>query len=72
MKYEDIVTERTRLATKKADAATKTNSKKRKRPDAVKAQTKKARRSEIEVAEDEIVAGEMSEYCSVFRAGNRP
>jgi hypothetical protein len=68
MKYENIKKERMRRATKKADVATKKGGRKRKASAMSKAQPKKVRRSEIEVAEDEIVAEGLGEYCSVFQA----
>jgi hypothetical protein len=68
VKYEDVVIEREKRAAKQADAAAKKRGRKRKSPATVKAKPKKARRSEIEVAEDEIVAEGMNEYCSVFQA----
>jgi hypothetical protein len=68
MKYEDIVIEREKRAVKQADAAASKSGRKRKSPATVKRKAKRVRRSEVEVAEDEIVAGWMSAYCSVFQA----
>lgn len=66
MKYEDIETERKRRAEKESNTAAKTNKRKRKNPVTAKKRSNKARRSELEIAEDEIVAEGLCEYCTVF------
>jgi hypothetical protein len=71
MKYEDIEIERRRLAMKEADVAAKKSRQKRKDPTITRAaQSKKARRSEVKIAEDEVVTQGMGEYCSVFQVDN--
>lgn len=68
MSYEDIEEARAKRAAKEAAAASKKRGRKRKGSAlAAGVRAKKARRSEVEVAEDEIAAGGMGNYCSVFQ-----
>jgi hypothetical protein len=71
MSYEDIVEAQgkraVKEAAKEAAGATGKRGRKRKSPAPVAAKAKKARRSEVEVAEDEIEAGGMGNYCSVLQ-----
>ena len=71
MSYEDIVEAQAKRAAKEAaKEAVAINGKrgrKRKCPAPAGAKAKKARRSEAEVAEDEIAAGGMGDYCSVLQ-----
>ena len=68
MKYEDIEIERQRRAEKVAEtAAKKKGGRKRKGPVAARARAKRAKKTELEVAEDEIAAEGMADYCSVFQ-----
>ena len=71
MSYEDIVEAQGKRAAKEAAketaAASGKRGRKRKSPTPVGTKVKKARRSEAEVAEDEIAAGGMEDYCSVLR-----
>jgi hypothetical protein len=64
MSYEDIKEARAKRAAKEATAALKKRGRKRKSALAG-AKAKKARKSEVEVAEDEIAAEEMGNYCSI-------
>jgi hypothetical protein len=74
MSYEDIEDARGERAAKKAAkeaAAVKgVCGWKRKIPAPEAAKAKKARRSEAEVAEDEIAASGMGNYCSVLQLGD--
>lgn len=65
--YEDIEEGRVKRAAKEAEAATKKCGRKRACPTPTGAKAKKARRSEVEVAEDEIAAGGPGDYCSVLQ-----
>ena len=65
MSYEDIEEERANRAAKEAAAASKKRGRKRKSAAPAGVKAKKARGSEVEVAEDEIAAGGMGSYCSV-------
>jgi hypothetical protein len=71
MSYEDIKKAQAKRAAKEAvkkNAAVKgKRSRKRKTPAPELAKAKKAQRSEVEVAEYEIAAAGMSNYCSVLR-----
>jgi hypothetical protein len=67
MSYEDIEEERAKRAAKEAAAASKKRGRKRETPAPAGAKAKKARRSEVEAAEDEIAAGRMGDYCSVLQ-----
>ncbi|KAF2190317.1 hypothetical protein K469DRAFT_760038, partial [Zopfia rhizophila CBS 207.26] len=65
MSYEDIKGERANRAAKEAAAVSKKRG--RKLRGSTLAKAKKARRSEVEVAEDEIAAGGMGNYYSFFQ-----
>jgi DDE superfamily endonuclease len=70
MSFEDIERERAKRAAKEAMAASKKRGRKRKGSVAARAEAKKCektRKSEVEIAEDEIVAEGMERYCSVFQ-----
>lgn len=67
MSYEDIVKAKEELAAKEAAAATGKRGRKRKSTTPAGTMAKMARRSEVEVAEDEIAAGRMGNYCSVLQ-----
>jgi hypothetical protein len=49
------------------DSATAKGARKRRIPAPKVAKAKRLRKSEVEVAEDEIIAGGMEEYCSVLQ-----
>jgi hypothetical protein len=67
MSYKDIEEAREKRATKEAEAASKKRGRKRKSPAPVGVKAKKARRSKVEVAGDEISARGMGDYCSVLQ-----
>jgi len=71
MSYEDIIEAQAKRAAKEAAkeaaAVNRKGGRKRKSPAPAGAKAKKARRSEAEVAEDEIAAGGMGDYCSVLQ-----
>ena len=67
MSYEDIVKAKEERAAKEAAAATGKRGRKRKSTAPAGTKAKRARRSEVEVAEDEIAAGGMGNYCSVLQ-----
>jgi len=71
MSYEDIKEARrnraAKDAAKEAAAASGKSGRKRKSPVPAGQKAKKVRRSEVEVAEDEIAAGGMGDYCSILR-----
>ena len=67
MSYEDIEKERANRAAKEAAAASKQRSRKCKSTAPAGTKAKKARRSDVEIAEDEIAAGGMGNYCSIFQ-----
>jgi hypothetical protein len=71
MSYEDIFAAsfaaRFACASTEAAAVDRKCGRKRKSPAPAGVKAKKARRSEAEVAEDEIAAGGMGDYCSVLQ-----
>lgn len=68
MSYEDIEDARAkRSARQQATGGKAKRGRKRKSPTPEAGKAKKARRSEVEVAEDEIAAGGMGDYCSVLQ-----
>lgn len=68
MSYEDIEEARAKRAAKEQATAGKGKRiRKRKSPTEQGAVSKKARRSEVEVAEDEIAAAGMQGHCSVLQ-----
>ena len=68
MNYEDIEAARGKHAAKEAAAtASQKRGRKRKSPALAEAKAKKARRSEAEVAEDEIAAAGLENHCSVLQ-----
>jgi hypothetical protein len=67
MSYEDIVAAQTKRAVKQAAVVKGKPGRKRKSPARVSAQAKRARRSELEVAKDEIEAEGLGDYCSVLQ-----
>jgi hypothetical protein len=68
MSYGDIEEARAKRAAKEQATASKGKSgRKCKNPVAPGTVTKRARRSELEVAEDEIAAAGMEEHCSVLQ-----
>jgi hypothetical protein len=66
MSYEDIKEARAKRAAKEAAAASNKQGRKRKSAPAG-SKAKKARKSEVEVVEDEIAAEGIRNYCSVFQ-----
>jgi DUF917 family protein len=68
MSYKDIEEARGKRAAKEATIASGKRSRKRKSPTPAKeVKNKKARGSEIEVAEDEIAAAGLGDHCSVLQ-----
>jgi hypothetical protein len=71
MSYEDIKEAQAKRAAKEAvkdsSAAKGRRGRKRKYPTPAVAKTKKARKSEVEIAEGEIAATGMEGYCSVMQ-----
>jgi hypothetical protein len=67
MSYEDIVIARDQRAAKDDSVTKRKSGRKRASTASTGAKAKRTRRSEVEAAEDEIVAGGMEDYCSVFQ-----
>jgi hypothetical protein len=70
MSYEDLEEARAKRAAKEAETSKGGRGRKRKRPSGegtVVRKAKKSRKSELEVAKDEIVAAGMEDHCSVLQ-----
>lgn len=70
MGYEDIEEQRASRAAKETAAVSKKRDRKPTGLAPAGAKAKKARRSEVDVAEDGFAAGGMGNYCSVFQRGD--
>jgi hypothetical protein len=67
MSYEDIVEAQAKRGAKEASVVKGKPGRKRKSSAPMAAQAKRTRRSEVEVAEQEIEAEGMGNYCSVLQ-----
>jgi hypothetical protein len=67
MSYENLKEAREKRAAKEAAAGSEGHSRKRKSLAAAEAKVKRVRRSEVEVAEDEIAAACLGDHCSVLQ-----
>lgn len=67
MSYEDIEEARGKRAAREAAAASGKRGQKRKSPAPAGAKGKKAQKSEVEIAEDEIAAAGLQDHCSVLQ-----
>lgn len=67
MSYQDLVDAQTKRDAKEAGAVKGKPGRKRKASATVTAQAKRPRKSELEVAEEEIEALEFRTHCSVLR-----
>jgi hypothetical protein len=67
MSYEDILEAQARRDMKEATVVKGKRGRKRKSSASVVANTKKPRKSEVEVAKDEIEALGLGDYCSVLK-----
>jgi hypothetical protein len=67
MSYEDLEEARAKRAAKEAETGKGRRGQKRKSPSGEGTVARKARKSELEVTEDEIVAAGMEDHCSVLQ-----